>query len=153
MIILVAASSLSELSFRGLRWHVTMRSNMSVKRLANHAIPPFHHFVSTRRTLCSCRVVHVCFHQPIDKRQAWDAGLARKAPRDTLANNDGFLETLFRYAGPLAAWLFLVRVDLGASSSRHSTASTIEFCWRCLDNAPWASSCLSVPSFSCPVSS
>eukprot|EP00903_Cladosiphon_okamuranus_P019913 g18301.t2 len=33
---------------------------------------------------------------PIDKRQEWDAGLARKAPRHTLANNDGFLATLFR---------------------------------------------------------
>eukprot|EP00752_Nemacystus_decipiens_P004045 g3704.t1 len=32
----------------------------------------------------------------MDKRQAWDADLARKVPRDTLANNDGFLETLFR---------------------------------------------------------
>lgn len=70
--------------------------------------------------------MYVCVDQAIDKRQAWDAGLARKAPRDTLANNDGFLDTLFRCAGRSTLRLYLVRVGLVVSFSKRGRVSIIE---------------------------
>lgn len=35
--------------------------------------------------------------QHLGKNRQWDAGLARKTPRQTLANHDGYLNALFGY--------------------------------------------------------